>query len=76
MKRLKKLKKDIEKKKKKLMDKAKRTGLHEDFGQKEVRELEEKHEADPWGEQEEREMDMEIRKFEDWASELDLDDIS
>lgn len=74
MKRLKKLRKDIAKEKTKLKEKARKEGLHENFGQKEVRKLRDKHGATPYGDEEQRQMDLEIDQFEDWAMELDLDE--
>lgn len=72
MKRLKKLRKDIKKEESKLRDRARKNGLHEEIGRKEARKLREKHDADPYGDHEQREMDLEIDRFEDRMMEMDL----
>lgn len=65
------LRKMIERRKAKLIEKAKKDGLYEDFGQKEVRELEDKIESEElYGEK-----GKIIRSFSDWCMNFDLSDI-
>jgi hypothetical protein len=56
--------KDIQKEKTKLIAKAKKTGIYENFGQKEVRKLE-----DRYGRTDE------IADFDNWAMNFDLSQI-
>ena len=68
--RLKAFAKKIENEKKKLVKKAKRSGLYENFGQKEVHKLEDSiSDLDYYEQQKYQEM---IRDFDDWANSIDL----
>ena len=62
---IKKLKKEINQMKKRLMLKAKMKGLYENFGQKELRKLKDKY--DQWN----REVGNQIDEFEKWAMSVD-----
>ena len=68
--RLKAFAKKIENEKKKLVKKAKRSGFYENFGQKEVRKLEDSiSDLDYYEQQKYQEM---IRDFDNWADSIDL----
>ena len=60
------IKKDIDKLKKALTKKAKSKGIYENFGQKEVRKLEDKY-SDYQYKYEDKEAWNEIRKFDYWC---------
>lgn len=57
--------KDIKKEKQKLIKKAKEKGIYENFGQKEVRKLENKYSDDEF---ENNDVFKKIRSFDDWCS--------
>ena len=57
----------IEKTKRTLIAKAKKNGLHENFGQDEVRHFLDTLGGDPYGTEEERKIDREIFYFGNWA---------
>jgi hypothetical protein len=56
---------EINKAKKKLINKAKKSGLYENFGQKEVRQL-----SDKFG------YTSEVQQFDNWAMNFDLSQIN
>lgn len=59
--------KAIQKQKSKLILKASKTGLYENFGDIEVRVLENLLNPDPYGTTEERQISAMIQEFENWA---------
>ena len=65
---------DVEKAKKKLIAKAKRTGLWENFGQKEIRKLEDKYSFCRW-DSSGCEIWDNIANFNQWCMNFDLSDL-
>jgi len=63
---------DINNLKKKLIEKAKEKGMYENFGQKEVRKLEDKYRDCEYREREAWDC---IRKFDNWCMNFDLSDL-
>jgi len=66
---------DIEKYKKSLFQKAKKKGLYENFGQKEVRKLEDKYKCNTDYSDKGRETWKKIREFDTWCMSLDDNDL-
>ena len=64
------IKKDVQKAKKRLIAKAKKKGIWEDFGQKEVREL-----RDKWSHQAFTKQYDILHRFCDWCINFDLSDL-
>ena len=58
----------IEKTRQKLISKAKKSGLYENFGQKEYGELKERLNYSPYGTPTDRDIAAKIDNFEEWAS--------
>lgn len=63
---------EIAKAKKKLIEKAKKTGLYENFGQKETNDLFNKFNVSAFGSTEDRTIFNKIQQFEIWAMNYDL----
>ena len=63
---------EIAKAKQKLIAKAKKTGLYENFGQKETNELFDKFNVSAYGNSEERFIFNQIQQFEKWCMNFDL----
>lgn len=75
MKKETKVMREIAKAKNKLIAKAKRTGLYENFGEKEARELSDKFNVSAlsaYGSSEERFIFNQIQQFEKWCMNFDL----
>jgi hypothetical protein len=58
---------EIKKLKYRLLCKAQKSGLYENFGDKEFRNLSDKHKINPYGNPEEREVAEKILDFSKWA---------
>jgi len=71
------LKNDIQRKKDLLIKKARRTGLYENFGDKEERQIKEKYKYNDlvFGAPEEREKAKLISEFSDWCNNFDQSQI-
>lgn len=67
MKTLNKAYRTIEREKVKLIAKARKKGLYENFGDAESRKLKEQLDADPYGTEEQRKVYSAIQGFENWA---------
>ena len=67
------VRKDIIKAKKKLITYAKRYGIHENFGQKEIRKLNDLYFGYEWQHQE---INQELESFREWCYTFDLSQLS
>jgi len=67
----------IQKEKSKLINKAKKDGIHENFGQKEVRKLKNKYGFSElaYDSKEERQEALKIESFDNWCMNFDLSNI-
>jgi hypothetical protein len=72
MKKETKVMREIAKAKKNLIAKAKKTGLYENFGEKEHRALFDKFNVSAYGNSEERFIFNQIQQFENWCMNFDL----
>ena len=59
--------KKIEATKDKLIKKAKKTGIYENFGQNEVRDMRDNLGGSPYGTEDERRIDLAIDDFNNWV---------
>ena len=75
MKKEKEAMREIAKAKNKLIAKAKKTGLYEDFGQKETNDLFDMFNVSAFGSSEERFIFNQIQQFEKWAMNFELSNI-
>jgi len=69
---------DISNKKKRLIEKAKKSGIYENFGQKEVQELKDNHNYSSliYGTQKERYLAELIETFDYWCMNFDLSQLN
>lgn len=58
--------------KEKMTAKAKKNGVYENFGQKEIHQLKERYGYNPYGSPKERKIADEIDRLDDWASSFSL----
>lgn len=68
--------KQIQTAKNKLIQKAKVSGIYENFGQKEVQALKAKLKYNPYGSPEERQVAAAIDRFDEWCINFDLSQLN
>ena len=61
--------------KEKMTTKAKKDGLCENFGQKEIHQLKERYGYNPYGSQKERKIADEMDRLADWSADFNMNDL-
>ena len=59
----------------KMTEKAKKRGLYENFGQKEIAQLKDRYGYNPYGSEKERKIADEIDRLQQWAEGFNMNDL-